>query len=166
MTLRLVLIRHAKSDQHAGLPDHERPLNARGRRDAPLMGRWIADGGFAPAAVLCSDAQRTRETLGLMLPAWSSAPRAAYRPDLYAAAPAAMLAALAEAPTDAVAMIGHNPGVGQLAQRLAARAPDHPRWEDYPTSAVAVLAFEAEAWADVAAGTGEVLAFAVPADLD
>ena len=98
MTLTLLLIRHAKADRgDAALPDHDRPLARRGRDDAPRMGRWIADQGFAPDEVLCSDADRTRETVGLMLPAWPEAPRLSYRWGLYHAAPEAMLAVLAEA---------------------------------------------------------------------
>lgn len=166
MTLTLLLVRHAKSDWgDASLPDHGRPLNARGRRDAPRMGRWIADRGLAPQEALCSDARRTRETLDLMLPAWPPPPRVTHSRALYHAAPEAMLAALEEATARTVALVGHNPGLGRLAARLARRPPDHPRWEDYPTCAVAALAFEAESWSEIGHDRGEVLAFAVPADL-
>lgn len=164
MTLTLLLIRHAKSDWgDASLPDHERPLNARGRRDAPRMGRWIAEMGFAPQEVLCSDALRTRETLDLMLPEWPAPPQVAHRPALYHATPEGILAVLGDAASHRVALVGHNPGIGALAGLLAARAPDHQRWDDYPTAAVAALAFESDSWA--APGRGEVLAFAVPEDL-
>ena len=166
MTLRLLLIRHAKSDWgDPRLPDHERPLNDRGRRDAPRMGAWIAERGLAPAEVLCSDAQRTRETLALMLPAWTPPSRTEHRRELYHAPPEAMLRVLVEAEGDSVALIGHNPGIGQLAGLLARRAPDHPRWNDYPTCAVAALSFEAESWSAIGEGRGEVTAFAIPADL-
>jgi len=164
MTLRLLLIRHAKSDQDAAdLADHERPLNARGRRDAPRMGAWIADRGFAPDEVLCSYAQRTRETLDLMLPLWPAPPRVSHRADLYHADPGALLAALAGATGRTVALVGHNPGIGQLAGTLAGQAPAHPRWADFPTASVAVLAFEGATWSEI--GEGEVLAYAIPADL-
>lgn len=166
MTLRLLLIRHAKSDWgDPRLPDHERPLNGRGRRDAPRMGRWIAEGGLAPEEVLCSDARRTRETLDLMLPEWPRAPRVSHHRALYHSTPEAMLAVLEEAEAESVALVGHNPGIGQLAGLLARDAPDHPRWGDYPTASVAALAFEAAGWSDIREGRGEVLAFAIPADL-
>ena len=166
MTLTLLLIRHAKSDWgDPSLPDHERPLNARGRRDAPRMGLWIAQAGLAPREALCSDAVRTRETLDLMLPEWPAPPQVAHRRALYHAPPEAMLAVLEEARAPRVALIGHNPGIGALAGLLARRAPDHPRWDDYPTAAVAVLAFEAASWDRIGAKSGEVLAFAVPGDL-
>lgn len=166
MTLRLLLIRHAKSDWSGpSLPDHERPLNARGRRDAPRMGQWIADQGLAPAEALCSDATRTRETLALMLPLWPAPPRLDHRRELYHATPEAMLAVLEGAEAEAVALVGHNPGIGRLAASLVRRAPDHPRWDDFPTCAVAALSFEAPDWPSLPPGTGEMLAFAVPADL-
>ena len=63
MTLTLILIRHAKSDwDDPRLTDHQRPLNARGRRAAPRVGAWIADMGLTPQQALVSDAMRTRET--------------------------------------------------------------------------------------------------------
>ncbi|MBP1806792.1 SixA phosphatase family protein [Rubellimicrobium aerolatum] len=166
MTLTLLLIRHAKSDQgDPALPDHERPLNKRGRRDAPRMGRWIADRGLMPAEVLCSDAARTRETLDLMLPHWSEPPRVRHLTELYHAAPDAMLRALAGTGADRVALVGHNPGIGGLADYLAREVPPHHRWVDFPTTAVAALTFDLDRWADLGEASGTVLAFAIPADV-
>ena len=64
-TRRLLLLRHAKS-AWPDLADSERPLNDRGRRDAPAMGRWLRDKGYVPDLVLCSTAQRTRDTWALV----------------------------------------------------------------------------------------------------
>lgn len=162
--MRLLLIRHAKSDwADPGRPDHERPLNGRGRRDAPRMGAWIAERGLAPDEVFCSDALRTRQTLDLMLPLWPAPPRLAHLRTLYHAEPEAMLGVLAGATGKTVALVGHNPGVGTLAGDLAREAPHHPRWDDFPTCAVAAFDLDAEGWADVRRGA--VLAFAIPADL-
>ena len=166
MTLTLLLIRHAKSETGAATqPDHERPLNKRGRHDAPRMGRWLAEQGLTPEEVLCSDAQRTRETLDLMLPEWPEPPRLSHRHELYHATPEEMLAVLEEADAERVALVGHNPGTGALAAQLAREAPAHPRWADYPTCAVAALSFDAESWFAIGEGRGKVLAFAIPADL-
>jgi phosphohistidine phosphatase len=166
MTLILLLIRHAKSDWgDAARPDHQRPLNERGRRDAPRMGRWIAQQDLVPAEVLCSDAVRTRETLDLMLPAWAPPPRVIQRRELYHASPETMLANLAEVSADRVALVGHNPGIGELAGHLALEAPGHDRWDDYPTCAVAALSFDARDWSGIRPRHGKVVAFAVPADL-
>jgi phosphohistidine phosphatase len=164
MTLTLLLIRHAKAG--TGEVDHARPLDGRGRDQAPRMGAWIAARGLVPKLALCSDAHRTRETLDLMLPLWAPPPRLSHLRPLYHASPEAILAVLVEAAEGpAVAVVGHNPGIGELAARLAARTPDHPRWGDFPTCFVAALRFEAEGWGDVRDGTGEVVAFAVPGDL-
>lgn len=162
MSLRLLLIRHAKAGDAA--IDRDRPLAARGRAEAERMGRWVATGGFAPAEALCSDARRTRETLDLMLPSWEPKPAVSHVAALYAAGPEAILRLLARSESDAVAVVGHNPGMGVLAARLAREAPDHPRWGDFPTCSAAVLSFEAESWEGVGEGQGEVLAFGTPHD--
>jgi phosphohistidine phosphatase len=63
---RLMLLRHAKSDRPPGMPDHDRPLNGRGRDEAPLVGTYLAHNGLLPDRVLCSTAERTRETWDLV----------------------------------------------------------------------------------------------------
>ena len=164
MSLKLVLIRHAKSDWgDAGQRDHARPLAARGRRDAPRMGAWLAQGGHAPDLVLCSDATRTRETIALMQPEWPGPPVIRFDTTLYAAPPRQLLSALKDVSTRSVALVAHNPGIGRLAAELAGEAPDHARFADYPTCAVTVLEFEGADWSAI--GQGRVAAFAVPADL-
>lgn len=63
---QLILLRHAKSDWHAeAQSDHARPLNHRGRMDAPKVGRWLSEKGYEPHRIVCSTANRTRETLQL-----------------------------------------------------------------------------------------------------
>lgn len=166
MTLTLLLIRHAKSSwANTGQDDHARPLNARGRGDAPRVGTWLAARGHLPDLVLCSDAARTRETLALILPALPRAPQVSFRAALYHAAPQTMLDVLHGVSGDCVAMIGHNPGIGALAAGLLAIAPDHPRFSDYPTAATAVIGFEVSAWSAVQPHTGTLLDFTIPHDL-
>jgi phosphohistidine phosphatase len=166
MTLTLLLIRHAKSEPGTPAhPDHERPLAKRGRHDAPVVGRWIAEQGLAPEEVLCSDALRTRETLDLMLPEWPSPPRLSHRAELYHAPPETMLKVLEQAEAERVALVGHNPGIAALAARLAREAPAHPRFADYPTCATTILSFDAESWFEIGERRGKVLAYAIPADL-
>ena len=63
---RLMLLRHAKSDRPPGIADHDRPLNRRGRDEAPLVGTYLAHNGLVPDRVLCSTSERTRETWELM----------------------------------------------------------------------------------------------------
>ena len=162
MTLTLILMRHAKSDWGGlNLPDHDRPLNARGALDAPAMGAWLRARGHLPDQVLCSTATRTRETLsglGLAAPA-------TFLPALYHADPDTMMEALRDATGKCVLMVGHNPGIAACAADLLAQTPDHPRFDDYPTSATLVARFEIDSWTDLRWGLGEAVAFVIPADL-
>lgn len=166
MTLTLILVRHAKSSWDDPLQDdHDRVLNARGRRSAPVMGRWLHDGGYIPDAVLCSSAARTRETWDLMSGELGAPSDLRYEPALYHAPSGVMMQVLKTATAPCVLMLGHNPGIADFAARLVARAPDHNRFYDYPTCATLVARFEADAWADIRFGTGKAVAFSIPADL-
>ena len=167
MTLRLILTRHAKSDWSSpGQPDHDRPLNARGRRQAPLIGAWLASRGVVPGEALVSDATRTAETAALILPGTGATVAATLVPRLYHADPDTMLAVLRTALAPVVLMVGHNPGIAEMAQALAHVAPTHPRWHDYPTGATAVIEFALPDWAEAAFGRGAVRDFVVPDDLE
>ena len=124
---RLMLLRHAKSDRPPGIADHDRPLNWRGRDEAPLVGTYLAHNGLVPDRVLCSTSERTRETWELVAgsladavpPAGSSAaaanaphakpagekrrrspkrPQVDFEERLYAAEPHTILALLRETP--------------------------------------------------------------------
>lgn len=158
---RLILTRHAKSDwDDPTVPDHDRPLNARGRRTARALGDWLASRGHHPEEVLCSDSRRTVETWELVEGAVFET-RPAVRTDrrLYLAAPETMLEVLRTASAPTVMMIGHNPGIAALAQRLPARPPLDPEFRRYPTGATLVVDFQADDWSQVAEGQGSVLDF-------
>jgi phosphohistidine phosphatase len=166
MTLTLILTRHAKSDWGTpALADYDRPLNDRGRRAAAEIGRWLADGEHRPEEVILSGALRTVETWERMAPAFDPAPAVRVDRRLYDAAPERMLQVLHGAGHAATMIIGHNPGIGEFAARLATAAPDHPRFDDYPTGATAIIRFHRDAWRDVGWGEGEVTDFVVPRDL-
>jgi phosphohistidine phosphatase len=162
MTLTLILMRHAKSDWGGlALPDHDRPLNPRGALDAPAIGAWLQAHGHVPDQVLCSTATRTRETLsGLGFDAPTT-----FLPALYHADPDTMSEALQDAIGQSVLMVGHNPGIAAFAADLLEDAPDHPRFDDYPTSATLIARFEMDTWGDLRWGMGEAVAFVIPADL-
>ena len=84
---------------------------------------------------------------------------------LYHASPEELLAFLALSDGDAIAVIGHNPGIGSLAQALAAKAAPHPKFGLYPTGATTILRFQAESWDQIRPGQGQVIAFTTPRDL-
>ncbi len=164
MTRHLILMRHAKSDWGSpGLPDHARPLNARGAGDAPVLGDWLRQNSYLPDEVLCSTATRTRETLqGLGLTAKIPTQFVA---SLYHADPDTMFETLQKAAGQSVLMLGHNPGIARFAADLVRHAPDHPRFDDYPTCATLVVRFDIAAWGTLQNGSGHCVDFAIPADL-
>ncbi len=158
---RLILTRHAKSAwDDPTLADQNRPLNDRGRRSARALGDWMASRGYEPEEVLCSSAQRTQQT-------WESVAGAALetRPllrlegGLYQASPDKMLAILKTATYPTVMILGHNPGISELAAMLPARAPLDPDFRRYPTCATLVVDFQIESWAEVVPGLGSVMDF-------
>ncbi|GAB4287363.1 MAG: histidine phosphatase family protein [Roseovarius sp.] len=159
---RLILMRHAKSRREApDGHDHGRGLSDRGRAAARLVGDWLRRQGHVPDQALVSDATRARETFKrLELPC-----AAAFLPTLYLAEAEAMLPVLRQASGACVLMIGHNPGIGELARQLLAAPPPHPRFRDYPTGATLVAAFDIAAWRMLDAGTGRVVDFITPRDL-
>ncbi|MCV3273712.1 SixA phosphatase family protein [Roseobacter sinensis] len=164
MTRTLILMRHAKSDwSHAGLRDHERPLNGRGRVSAQALGAWLRDREHLPDEVLCSSATRTGETLQrLELP--KDIP-VRYMNELYHAEASCMRDVLMQAVGACVLMIGHNPGICDVAHRLVRTAPDHPRFEDYPTGATLVVRFAAPSWAEIGWHEGQPIDFVTPREL-
>ena len=166
MTLRLIIIRHAKSSWGDPLADdHDRVLNDRGRRSADALGDWLATNGRLPDAALCSTAARTVETLDRIAARLPSPPAIAYERRLYHADPGTILDAVRSARGSTLAVIGHNPGIGGFAEAMAQAAPDHPDFHRYPTAATTILEFAADQWQDVRPHSGRTLDFVVPRDL-
>ena len=159
MTRTLILMRHAKSSwSNMALPDHDRPLNKRGRRSAAALGDWLRARDLLPDEVLTSTATRTLDTLaGLGI----TAPTRRLR-NLYHAEAETMMDVLKGASGATVLMLGHNPGIGALAARLVARAPDHERFHDYPTCATLVARFPVETWVDITWGSATAEDFVIP----
>ena len=118
---RLHLLRHAKSSRDDGVEDRDRPLSRRGRDDARAVGRGLPQALGALDLVLCSSALRTRETAELALAGITPVPKTLFEDGLYLAGPAALLKRLIELDENAgsVLVIGHNPGLHELALALA-----------------------------------------------
>ena len=163
---RLILTRHAKSAWDDPLtPDHDRPLNDRGKAAAADLGQWLASRGHVPGEVLCSDALRTRKTWSGIAPALPGTPLLELKPALYHAGPDVMLAVLRHATHDIVMIIGHNPGIADFAERLVANAPLNAEFARYPTGATLVADFAIENWAQVDFGKGITVDFIVPREI-
>ena len=172
--MRLLLLRHAKSDWNKDADDHHRPLSARGRKAAPLVGLYMRRKEYLPQADLCSTAERTRETLDLLLASWARKPTVRYDRELYLAEWPALLASLKKAPARAspLLLVGHNPGMEQLAVALAAqpkaaveRTGLQRLTQKFPTAALAVLDFEIASWRRLKPGSGQLADFVRPKDL-
>ncbi|MFE2252770.1 SixA phosphatase family protein, partial [Streptomyces lavendulae] len=142
---RLLLVRHAKAEpKQESVEDIGRSLSERGRADAARQGRWLAESGSAPALVLCSPARRTRETWQLMAAALADPPDAVYDERLYGAEPNVMVTVLAEraAGLGCVALVGHNPGVQEMASALCGSGGPgllEALAAGFPTAGVAVV---------------------------
>ena len=168
--LTLTLLRHAKSSWgDAALKDVDRPLNGRGREAASLIGALMYRDGLRPDRILCSPALRTRQTLDLVRAEHPALGEAEFQQRLYHATPAILLRAVHAVPETArhVLLIGHNPGLHQLAVWLAGSGLPSKRRsleEKMPTGALAGLTFEVSRWADVRPGGGHLRLFARPRD--
>ncbi|MGB3794677.1 MAG: histidine phosphatase family protein [Alteraurantiacibacter sp.] len=166
---RLGLLRHAKSDwDDMSLRDFDRGLNARGRKGAELMGTHIREQGGAWDLVLASPAQRVKLTLessGLEIPARFE--EAAYLADSQTLM---QLLSTCDNRADAVLMVGHNPGLQELALDMVAQDAENDLFEEvmkkYPTAAFAVLELDIDSWSDLEIGCGKLVHFARPRDLD
>ncbi|MCJ0874559.1 histidine phosphatase family protein [Streptomyces sp. AP-93] len=166
---RLVLLRHAKS-AWPDVADHERPLGPRGLRDAPAAGRWLRDADCVPALVICSTARRARETWALAAGQLGAAVPVRFDERVYAAEPEELLEVVSGVPREVgtLLLVGHNPGLADLAVSLARKAVDAAEAgaiarlsEKFPTSAIAVLACPGS-WQELAPGSARLTDFAVP----
>lgn len=167
MTLRLILIRHAKSSWgDPAVADVDRKLNNRGQRSAALIGEWLASRGHAPDEVLCSAAVRTRQTWEGIAPFLPEPAAVRYEPALYHADPETMLAALRAATGRVVMMLGHNPGIAEFARRLLSAPPPHREFARFPTGATLVADFDAPGWQVLRPGSGRTVDFVVPRELE
>lgn len=171
MTKTLYLLRHAKSDWgDPALDDHDRPLNLRGRKAAARMGAHLASLPVQPALVLSSTSVRTRETWALLSEALESVPEVRFDEALYLASACDILAAINALDADPAALmvIGHNPGMEELAHALATsgdRGAIERLYQKYPTAALATFTFEGR-WRDLDRGLAELQAYVRPRDLD
>lgn len=158
---RISLLRHAKSSwDHPGLADFDRPLNQRGRRDAPEMGRRFKARGQIPDLIISSPALRAITTARM-------AAREMGFPEgniieehaLYHASASRILAVVQslESYAEHLMLIGHNPGFNDLANRLS-----EARIDNLPTAAVFCVDFDVEDWSDIGTGQGRFAYFDCP----
>jgi phosphohistidine phosphatase len=167
---RVYLLRHAKSSwKDHSLADRDRPLAGRGRRAAKAVAGHLEAEGIRPDLVLCSPARRTRETLERVADALGDGVETRLDESLYGAGEAELLACLQALPQQvrSVMLIGHNPGLEELALALASEGAGLARLrEKYPTAALATIDLPADRWSAVERGSGELVGYVRPRDLE
>ena len=158
MAVHLILLRHAKSDWSAGLPDRRRPLNSRGRRQAPATGEWLAGEFDEVDLAVVSVATRAQMTWRLVSAELDPLPEVIDAEAAYTFDGQELLDIVEDLPesVSTVVLVGHNPALEELMEIATGRVVP------MPTSAVAVLRFHQ--WADIGAGAGTVVAAGRPAD--
>ncbi|WP_028064015.1 SixA phosphatase family protein [Solirubrobacter soli] len=162
----LYLLRHAKSSwADPALADHDRPLAARGRRAAAAIAAHMAEREIVPDLVLCSTSLRTRETYERLEAVLAGAP-VRYERRVYAASASELLELLRAVPDEigSVLLIGHNPGIEELALAVARPSPTRDDLQaKFPTGALATL--ELSRWSELAPGCGSLVDYVRPRDL-
>lgn len=169
----LSLLRHAKSGWDDPVEtDFDRPLNGRGHRAARRIGRFMQEEGLSFDRVLASPAVRVRQTLEGVEVGYGAPLDPRFDRQLYLAPAELMLEMLQETPDDVghLLLVGHNPGLEDLLLAVTEGNPNELRGEaeiKYPTATVATLEFPRSAnWKEVAEGTGLLVRFQRPRDLD
>jgi phosphohistidine phosphatase len=127
------------------LNDHQRPLNPRGKQDAPRMGSYLQEQGIILDAILCSTAKRARETAKRFLKEYDFEGEVFYVDDLYHADVETYIALLSQLPEtiETVMIIAHNPGMDYFLEMVC------DEYEHMPTAAVAVVEFPVDGWAEL-----------------
>jgi phosphohistidine phosphatase len=167
---RLLLLRHAKAAPLSDGDDFDRELTDRGRNDARKIGAWIASAGVRPDYAIYSGSARTLQTFELAAGELGARPAAFEQNALYDATRALILGLLRELPANAQAclVVGHNPGMGDVANLLSGAGDEVGRLQlasKFPTGALAILAFDDLDWSGLTPRTGRLEHFVTPADL-
>jgi len=164
---KLYLLRHAKSDYPAGVDDHERPLNTRGRNDSLKMGKYLKENNILPQKIISSDAKRTTETINNIIKSAAIDIKAEFTSGLYLATPGEMLKQIAKTSEDieSLMVVSHNPGTEQLAKILTrSGTPEAISLIKlkYPTCGLTILTINAESWEKIEPACAFMEDFIVP----
>lgn len=159
----LFLLRHAKSSwDNFGLDDFDRPLNDRGLKAAPFMGKTMRDRNLLPELIVSSPAKRAKQTAGLVKDSAQIAGEIEFEEGIYAASTSELLeiASGLDDKNGKIMLVGHNPGFENLVRVLTGN------YETMPTAALAVIDLEIESWSEIAPGKGNLRELLRPKELD
>jgi len=169
---RLFLFRHAKAERsEPGQEDRARGLIERGRKDAAKIGAYMAGHAFTPGWVAISPAARTQETWKYAATAFKPVPAAVSAEALYDATPHDILALIKETPAavSTLLVVGHNPGLHEVARILIASGDIETRErlrEGLPTSGLVIIDFAYDDWRKLHPQSGRLERFVTPKSLD
>jgi len=158
----LLLLRHAKSSwKNPDLPDFERPLNGRGKKAAPLVGRYLRSQKIKLDLILCSPAERARQTVALVSEAANFLGDLRYDERIYEATAGTLLEVISQTEDDVgvLLLVGHNPGLEELLVRLTGEA------RRMPTAALAAITIETVRWSKVTEPKGQLKWLVNPKEL-
>ena len=165
----ILLLRHGKSSwSDPTISDVDRPLARRGERASKRIAKHLRRKRIRPDLVLCSPSLRTRQTLEAIAPSLGKGCSVELAPELYAASEQELLERLRALPesADSVMLIGHNPGLQELALVLASRGRYLPKLQQkFPTGALATLVVASNSWAAIGPGDAELVDYVVPKQL-
>jgi len=168
MSRQLMILRHAKSDwDNNALTDFDRPLAARGKKDAPRMGAWLREQGLIPDYVVSSPAKRAKQTVRKVCEELGIADTAInWEPSIYEASRYALGQVLAGCPAQAqrVLLVGHNPGLENLLAFLCDSVPQSTDGKLLPTATVAQLAMPDD-WSQLEPSTAQLIKLTRPRSL-
>lgn len=165
-TRRVVILRHAKSSWKDNLPDHERPLSGRGRRDGLAAGALLVRLGIVPDRVYCSTSVRTRQTLERLALGGAQVDPVEFRTEIYHAGGEVLLEVIRQIPdrVQTALVMGHWPAVQDVVSALAS-FESNEHWRSlltkFPTSALAIIDLPGS-WAQAGDRTGALQSFHIP----
>ena len=168
---RLFLIRHAKAEPSVGRDDYERRLTDRGRADARRVAAALAARKMLPQVLVHSGAARAKETAEIFAAEWKRKVELREELGLYDASLASLLALTRALSNDdsRVGLVGHNPGLGELAVALTGSGAELEMRRlagKYPTGAIAALDFSVDRWQDVERNSAMLALYLTPAELE
>ena len=168
---RLLLLRHSKTERAAaGERDHDRKLTARGRADAPAIGAYLVRHRLLPDLVLVSPAARAEETFELAAAEFKKRPRVVVDERIYNASPETLIGLIRETgEAKTLLLVGHNPGLHDVALRLIASGDIEMRErlaETLPTSGLVVIDFAFDDWSQLHASSGRLERFVSPRSIE
>ena len=155
---RLILMRHAEAGWHLNIDDHERPLTSLGIRDAEQVCLWLKENKYIPDEVLSSTSTRTKETFYCL--SLECVPN--FKKSLYLAEANQMKSTLQTLLSNAVFLLGHNPGINELACDLLDHNEEHRNLVDFPPSTALIIDFEIDQWTELKSNCGKLIDFITP----